>query len=109
MGIMEDLIGFLTAGSIGGVPPIVLMIIPLIIGVVIGFLVHKFLKFALIAAVLVIIGAYLGFYTLNLGSMVNLANEYGPLAVQYGTILIGMLPLGIGLVVGFIIGFFVAK
>jgi len=109
MAIFEDLISFITQGSIGGLPPIVLMIIPLIIGVVIGFLVHKFLKFALIAAVIVIIGAYLGFYTLNLGSMVNLAEQYGPLVVQYGTILIGMLPLGIGLVVGFIVGFLVGR
>lgn len=85
------------------------MIIPLIIGLVIGFLVNKFLKFALIAAVIVIIGAYLGFYTLNLDSMVNLAKEYGPLAVQYGTILVGMLPLGIDLVVGFIVSFLVAR
>ena len=109
MAIFEDLISFITQGSIGGLPPIVLMIIPLIIGLVIGFFVNKFLKFALIAAVIVIIGAYLGFYTLNLGSMVTLAEEYGPLAVQYGTILIGMLPLGIGLVIGFIVGFLIAK
>ena len=109
MAIFEDLISFITSGSIGGLPPIVLMIIPLIIGLVIGFLVNKFLKFALIAAVIVIIGAYLGFYTLNLGSMVNLAEEYGPLVVQYGTILIGMLPLGLGFVIGFIVGFLLAR
>jgi uncharacterized membrane protein (Fun14 family) len=109
MGILEDVFGFITSGSIGGIPPIVLMIIPLIIGIVVGVLVHKFLKFALIAAVIVVIAAYLGFYTLNLGSMVDLANQYGPLVVQYGTILIGMLPLGIGFAIGFVVGFLVAK
>jgi hypothetical protein len=44
-----------------------------------------------------------------LGSMVDLANQYGPLVVQYGTILVGILPLGIGFAIGFVVGFLVAK
>ncbi len=109
MGLAEDLFAFVSSGSIGGIPAIVLMVIPLVIGIILGFLVHKFLKFALIATVIVLIGAYLGFYTLNLDSMSNLATEYGPSIVQYGTILLGMLPLGIGLLVGFIAGFPISK
>ncbi len=109
MGILEDVFGFLTSGSIGGLPPIVLMIIPLVIGVVVGFLLHKFLKFAIIAAAIAIIAAYLGFYTLNLGAMTDLATQYGPTVVQFGTILVGMLPLGIGFLVGFVVGFLISK
>ncbi len=109
MGLIEDLFAFLSSATIGGIPAIVLMVIPLVIGIILGVLVHKFLKFALIAIVIVLIGAYLGFYTLNLGSMGDLAAKYGPSVVQYGTILIGMLPLGIGLIVGFIVGFLISK
>ena len=109
MSFVNDLFGFISSGSLGGVPAIVLMIIPLAIGLILGFLVHKFLKFALIATVLVIIGAYLGFYTLNLGAMADLAKQYGPNIIQAGTVLIGMLPLGIGLVIGFIIGFIISR
>jgi uncharacterized membrane protein (Fun14 family) len=109
LGIIEDVFGFITSGSIGGLSPLILMIIPLVIGVVVGFLLHKFLKFAIIAAAIAIIVAYLGFYTLNLGSMSDLAVQYGPIAVQFGTILFGMLPLGIGFIVGFVIGFLVSK
>jgi uncharacterized membrane protein (Fun14 family) len=109
MAIIEDLFGFLSSGSLGGIPAIVLMVIPLVIGIILGVLVHKFLKFALIAVVIAIIAAYLGFYTLNLSAMADLAYQYGPAIVQYSTILIGMLPLGIGLIVGFIVGFLISK
>ncbi|HUK85963.1 MAG TPA: hypothetical protein VLU95_08875 [Candidatus Acidoferrum sp.] len=37
--------------------------------------------------------------------MKDLSTKYGPIAIQYETILIGILPLGIGFVVGLIIGF----
>jgi uncharacterized membrane protein (Fun14 family) len=109
LGFVEDLFGFVASDSINGVPTIVLIAIPLVIGLILGFLVHKFLKFALIATAIVIIGAYLGFYTLNLSAMADLAEQYGPTIVQFSTILIGMLPLGIGLVVGFIVGFLISK
>jgi uncharacterized membrane protein (Fun14 family) len=109
LGIIEDVFGFITSGSIAGLSPLIIMIIPLVIGVVVGFLLHKFLKFAIIAAAIAIIVAYLGFYTLSLGTMSDLATQYGPMAVQFGTILFGMLPLGIGFIVGFVIGFLVSK
>jgi len=78
LGIVEDVFGFITSGSIAGLSPLVLMIIPLVIGVVVGFLLHKFLKFAIIAAAIAIIVAYLGFYTLNLGSMTDFGNPVWP-------------------------------
>jgi uncharacterized membrane protein (Fun14 family) len=109
LGIIEDVFGFITSGSISGLSPLILMIIPLIIGVVVGFLLHKFLKFAIIVAAIAIIVAYLGFYTLNLGAMSDLSTQYGPIVIQFGTILFGMIPLGIGFIVGFVIGFLVSK
>jgi uncharacterized membrane protein (Fun14 family) len=86
-------------------PPIVIMIIPFVIGLIVGYLVHKMLKIAIIAAIILVVVSYFGFFGLSLGALQNLAETYGPIAVQYGTLLMGMLPLGLGLVVGFIIGF----
>ena len=105
MGVLEDIFGFITSGSIGGLPPIVVMIIPFIIGLIVGYLVHKVLKIAIIAAIILVIVAYFGFFGLSLGSLKGIADTYGPIAIQYGVLLMGMLPLGLGLIVGFIIGF----
>ena len=105
MGVLEDIIGFITSGSIGGLPPIVIMIIPFVIGLIVGYLVHKMLKIAIIAGIILVVVAYFGFFGLSLGALSSLADKYGPVALHYGTLLIGMLPLGIGLIVGFIIGF----
>jgi uncharacterized membrane protein (Fun14 family) len=105
LGVLEDVFGFITSGSIGGLPPIVIMIIPFIIGLIVGYLVHKMLKIAIIAAIILVVVAYLGFFGLSLGALKNLSDIYGPIAVQYGILLMGMLPLGLGLIVGFVIGF----
>jgi len=105
LGAIEEVINFITAGSISGIPPIVLMIIPFVIGLVVGYLVHKMLKIAIIAAIILVVVAYFGFFGLSLGALKNIADTYGPIAIQYGTLLMGMLPLGLGLIVGFIIGF----
>jgi len=105
LGVIDDIFRFITSGSIGGLPPIVVMIIPFVIGLIIGYLVHKMLKIAIIAAIILVVVSYFGFFGLSLGALKDLSDTYGPIAVQYGTLLMGMLPLGIGLVVGFIIGF----
>ena len=108
MGAIEEVISFISSGSIGGLPPIVLMIIPFVIGLIVGYLVHKMLKIAIIAAIILVVVAYFGFYGLSLGALSNIADTYGPMAIQYGILLMGMLPLGIGLVVGVIIGFIIS-
>ena len=105
MGVLEDVFGFITSGSIGGIPPIVVMIIPFVIGLIVGYLAHKMLKIAIIAGIILVVVAYFGFFGLSLGALKNLADIYGPIAVQYGTLIMGMLPLGLGLIVGFVIGF----
>ena len=107
MGVLEDIFGFITSGSIAGLPPIVIMIIPFVIGLVLGYLVRKMLKVAIIAGIILVVVAYFGFFGLSLGALKDLSDKYGPIAVQYGILFMGMLPLGIGLIVGFIIGFII--
>ncbi len=105
MGLLDEIFHFITSGSINGIPTIVIMILPFVLGLIVGYLVHKFLKIAIIAAIILVVVAYLGFFGLSLGALKDLSTKYGPIAIQYGTILIGILPLGIGFVVGLIIGF----
>ena len=97
--------GLLRLEAIGGLPTIVVMILPFVIGLIVGYLFHKFLKIAIIAAIILVVVAYLGFFGLSLGALKDLSDKYGPIAIQYGTLLIGILPLGIGFIVGLIIGF----
>jgi uncharacterized membrane protein (Fun14 family) len=108
LGAIDDVIRFITSGNIGGVPTIVVMILPFIIGLIVGYLVHKFLKIAIIAAIVLVVLAYFGFFGLSLSALKDLADKYGPIVYQYGVLLIGMLPLGIGFIVGLIIGFIFA-
>jgi uncharacterized membrane protein (Fun14 family) len=105
MAVLDDIFHFITSGNISGIPTIVVMILPFVIGLIIGYLVHKMLKIAIIAGIILVIVAYLGFFGLSLGVLKNLSDQYGPIAIQYGTLLIGILPLGLGFVVGVIIGF----
>ena len=105
MSVIDDIFRFITSGSIGGLPPIVVMIIPFVIGLVVGYLVHKMLKIAIIAGIILVVVSYFGFFGLSLGALKDLSDIYGPIAVQYGILFMGMLPLGIGLIVGLIIGF----
>jgi len=105
LGAIDDVINFITSGSIGGLPPILVMIIPFVLGLIVGYLVHKMLKIAIIAGIILLVVSYLGFFGLSLGALKNLSDTYGPIVVQYGTLLIGILPLGIGFFVGLIIGF----
>ncbi len=105
MGVFEDIISFITSGSIAGLPPIVVMIIIFVIGLIVGYLVHLFLKIAIVAAIVLFVVAYFGLFGLSLGALKALADKYGPIAIQYGTLIIGILPLGIGFIIGVIIGF----
>jgi uncharacterized membrane protein (Fun14 family) len=105
MSELNDLIHFITSGSIAGLPPIVMMIIIFVIGLIVGYLIHLFLKIAIVAAIVLFVAAYLGFFGLSLGALKNLAVKYGPLVYQYGVLIIGILPLSIGFIIGVIIGF----
>lgn len=105
MSVFDDIFNFITSGSIGGLPTIIVMILPFVIGLIVGYFVHKFLKIAIIAAIILVVASYLGFYGLSLGALKDVADKYGPVALHYGVLLIGMLPLGLGFIVGLIVGF----
>jgi len=105
MGAIEEVFSFITSGTIGGLPPLLIMIIPFILGLIVGYLVHKVLKIAIIAAVILVVVSYFGFFGLSLGALNGVAEAYGPMAIQYGTLLIGMLPIGLGFIAGLVIGF----
>jgi uncharacterized membrane protein (Fun14 family) len=97
----------LIQGSISGVPTIVLMIIPFIIGLIIGFFVKKILKMAIIVLIIALIVSYFGLINLTsiANELKNLAMQYGPDVYNYITLVIGILPLGLGFFIGLIIGF----
>ena len=103
--ILNDIINFISQGTVIGLPTIVFMAIPLIVGLIVGFLVKKFLKWAIIAAVIVLVLAYFGVWGLTFDKLQEWTITYGALAVQQAIVLIGILPLGIGFVIGVILGF----
>jgi uncharacterized membrane protein (Fun14 family) len=105
--LMSDLLGRIT-GNLGGIPTLILMALPFIGGLIAGFLVKKMLKWAIIAGIIVVIVAYFGFFGLNLGALGNMAETYGPIAIQGGILLFGFLPLGLGFIIGLILGFIFA-
>jgi hypothetical protein len=81
------------------------MAIPLVVGLIVGCLVKKFLKWAIIATIIVISIAYFDFFGLSFAALKNLADQYGPIAIQEAILLFEMLRLGIGFIIGAIIGF----
>ena len=109
MTAIDQIIHFVTTGSIGGLPPLVIMAIIFVIGLIVGYLIHLFLKIAIIAAIILFIVAYFGFFGLSLNVLKNDALQYGAIVYQYGILLIGILPLSIGFIVGVIIGFVFSK
>jgi len=102
---LGQIFNFITSGNIGGLPPIVVVIIMFVIGLIVGYLIHLFLKIAIIAAIILFVVAYFGFWGLSLNVLKNYVAQYGSIVYQYGALIIGILPLSIGFVIGVIIGF----
>jgi uncharacterized membrane protein (Fun14 family) len=90
-----------------GIPSIVILAIPFIIGLVIGLIIKKAIKIGIIVLVIALVASYLGF--ISLGNLAqgakNLVTNYGPVALSYVALFFGIIPLSIGLVIGVIIGF----
>ncbi|MDR0318477.1 MAG: hypothetical protein LBI09_00375 [Nitrososphaerota archaeon] len=105
MSALGEVFSFITSGSIAGLPPVVIMIIPFVIGIIVGYLTRKILKVAIIVAVLLIIVCYLGLFGLSPDALRTVADTYGPMVIHYGALLIGVLPIGLGFIVGLIVGF----
>ena len=102
--LISDLLGRIT-GSLGGLPTIAVMAVPFIVGLIVGYLIKKMLKWAIIAGIIVVVIAYFGFFGLSLATLGDLANQYGPIAAQGAILLFGFLPLGIGFLLGLSLGF----
>jgi uncharacterized membrane protein (Fun14 family) len=76
-----------------------------VIGLIVGYLIHLFLKIAIIAAIILFVVAYFGFWGLSLNVLKNYVAQYGSIVYQYGALIMGILPLSIGFIIGVIIGF----
>jgi uncharacterized membrane protein (Fun14 family) len=105
MGLIDEIVNFVVNGNIGGLPPLALMIIPFVVGLIVGFLVNKVLKIAVVVIIVLAVAIYLGLYALDISTLQQLAQQYGPSAMHLGVLIVGVLPLGIGFLVGAIIGF----
>jgi hypothetical protein len=55
----------------------------------VGFFIKKMFKIAIIAAIILVVVSYLGFFGLSLAALSDLADKYGPIAIQYGVLLMG--------------------
>ena len=109
MSAIDQILNFIATGSIGGLPPIVIMIVIFVAGLIVGYLIHLFLKIAIIAAIILFIVAYFGFFGLSLNVLQSYAGQYGSILYQYGVLVMGILPLSIGFIVGIVIGFVFSK
>jgi len=99
---LEELAGLIPT-TIGGWPTLVVAALPFIVGLVLGFVVKKALKVAIVLIVLALLASYFGF--INLGWLAAELRQYAPAALSYLSILVTVLPLGIGFVIGLILGF----
>jgi uncharacterized membrane protein (Fun14 family) len=104
--MLDDLM-HMVSGNLGGLPSLLVMAIPLIIGLILGYVVKRVLKIGLILVAVALVAAYFGF--INLGSLAGEASsfvsKYGPMANSYLSLFFGIVPLSIGLVIGFLLGF----
>lgn len=105
MSLVDDLLGFISGGNIGGLPSILIMAIPLILGLIVGFLIKRVLKIAILAGIMITVIAYLGLFNLSLEELKDMVIKYGPQAAHYAALLLGMLPLGVGFIIGLVLGF----
>ena len=105
MGLLDEFLRFIGEGSIAGLPPLVVMAIPLILGLIVGFFIKKSLKRALIAGLIIAAVTYFGIFSLSLDELKDIMAQYGPASAHYVVLLVGMLPLSVGLIIGLAIGF----
>jgi len=105
LGFLDEFLRFVGGGSIAGLPPLVVMAIPLILGLIVGFFIKKSLKKALIAGIIIAVVTYFGLFSLSLGGSKDIIALYGPMSVHYFVLLLGILPLSVGLIIGLAIGF----
>ena len=106
LSILDDLTHMMS-GNLGSLPSLVVMAIHLIIGLVLGYIAKRALKIGLILAAVALVAAYFGFISWGslTGEVQTLVTKYGPIAQSYVSLFFGIVPLSIGLVIGFLLGF----
>ena len=103
--LIELIMKLISENTLFGLPTAVFMAVPFIMGVILGVLIKKTLKIAAIITILVGAGIYLGVISIGfIDTVRDLLEQYGPQAIHLATMIIGMLPLGLGLAVGLIVG-----
>jgi uncharacterized membrane protein (Fun14 family) len=105
MTLLSDLWGFILGGSVYGLPTLVVMAIPFLVGLVVGFLAKKLLKIAIVAGLILVVLAFFGFMNLSLSGLKDTIASYGSQVVYYAAVLLGVLPLGLGFIIGLALGF----
>ncbi|MGB9729047.1 MAG: hypothetical protein ACP5GU_02110 [Thermoprotei archaeon] len=95
---------FVLNGTISGIPVAGFSLFSFILGLVIGYLLRRLIKLALLVGFIVILASYLGF--INVSEVKNMAQKYGPDIISYLALIIGIIPVSLGLVIGLVIGFF---
>lgn len=107
--IISDVFHLITSKFGGGLPSLEVMAVPLIIGVVVGYVLRKALKIGIALLIVAFIASYFGF--ISLASVESggkaLILKYGPQAQSYIAIFLGLVPLSIGLIIGIVIGFII--
>jgi hypothetical protein len=104
MVLIDELVHFITNGSVLGLPSLAVMTVPLVIGIIVGFFTIKFLKILVIAAVIIAAATFFGFYSMDIPALQQMVQLFGSMAMAIGSLLLGMMPLSVGLVIGVIIG-----
>jgi len=105
MSLLDELLEFISQGSIAGFPPIAVMAVPFVLGLIVGFFIKKALKIAIIAGLAIAAVTYFGMSNLGLEGLKDIIARYGPQALHYAIILVAMVPLSLGFVIGLVIGF----
>jgi len=69
--------------------------------------VKRALKIGLILVAVALVASFFGFISLSsmTGEVQALVTKYGPVAQSYVSLFFGIVPLSIGLVIGFLLGF----
>jgi uncharacterized membrane protein (Fun14 family) len=103
--LWDYILDIITGETVFGLPTSISMIGIFIIGLILGILLWKMLKMAIVFTILVGVGMYFGVVGSGfIEDVKTLLMTYGPQALQLAALVIGILPFGFGVAVGFVIG-----
>lgn len=85
--------------------------LPFVAGLVIGYMVKKVLKIAVVGGLILVAAIYFGFFSLSstAAELEELIIRYGPTVIQFAALVFGILPMGLGFIIGFTVGFLVSR